>query len=217
MKQFLSKVINLVMIFVFAFLFLGIGYYIGQNYDFFNEAETVESTDESDLKLPTETEKRTVTVEEVESKLEEIQQLATYAERYEITETAEQMRYLFDKYGIPGTKNSITMTCTALIKVGYDLSDVSMRMNGDIIYIALPEAEVLDKYIIWDTVQIEEDNSILNPIEANQYEALIAEIEDDALSQAEEDGIYDLAEQHMKQIITSYLSQFEDYTIDFMN
>ena len=60
------------------------GYFVGIKQ--LPEAEVVENpTDENDLKLPGEVEKRIVTVEEINSKLQEISEFSTYESEYEVT------------------------------------------------------------------------------------------------------------------------------------
>lgn len=80
----------------------------------------------------------------------------------------------------------------------------------------VPEAQVLDNYVIWDTVRCKEENNILNPIDFEQYQTLIAEIEDDGLALVEADGIYADAEENMMTIIRNFLSGFEDFEIIFL-
>lgn len=84
------------------------------------------------------------------------------------------------------------------------------------IYISLPEAQVLDNYVIWDTVRCQEENNILNPIDFEQYQGIISEIEAEGLALAEADGIYEDAEANMETIICNFLSSFEDYEIVFL-
>lgn len=171
-----------------------------------------------DLQLPTEVEKRIITNEEVQSKLIEIGQLATYSSEYTVSKSVDTSRYLLDNIRIPGTTNSISLKCTGIVKVGYNVKDITPSVDNDSerIYIALPTASLLDNYIIWDSIECSDSNSILNPLEFSQYQLLIQEIEETGLAQAESDGIYAAAEDNAKLIVKNFLSGFEDYEIIFI-
>lgn len=199
-------------------LIFGSGYLLGKYYG--NRGEVVEEKDSEgfDLKLPGEQEVRVVTVDEVEMRLVEIGQLSTYSGEYSVTKSADFTRHIIDNIAIPGTTNTIRIECQGLVKVGYDMESITPTVDNrsQKIYIALPEAKVLDNYIIWDTVNCSENNTILNPIDFSQYQTLISEIEAQGLEQAENDGIYDKAEEHIKFLVQTFLSGFDEYTIVFL-
>ena len=196
------------------------GYFVGSFPD--EEAEVVEpinpTEEKFDLELPAEVEKRIVTVEEVEVVLVEISQFSTYSGEYTTTKSAEYTRYFLDNIAVPGTTNTINLECKGIVKVGYDVEEITIEVDNDSqkIYISLPAPKVLDNYVIWDTVKCQEENNILNPIDFEQYQALIAEIEEDGLALVEADGIYADAEENMMTIIRNFLSGFEDFEIIFL-
>lgn len=201
-------------------LVFGAGYFVGSFPD--EEAEIVEpinpAEEKFDLELPAEVEKRIVTVEEVEVMLVDISQFSTYSGEYTTTKSAEYTRYFLDNIAVPGTTNTINLECKGIVKVGYDVEEITIEVDNDSkkIYISLPAPKVLDNYIIWDTVKCQEENNILNPIDFEQYQALISEIEDDGLALVEADGIYADAEENMITIIRNCLSGFEDFKIIFL-
>lgn len=161
-------------------LVFGAGYFVGSFPD--EEAEIVEpinpAEEKFDLELPAEVEKRIVTVEEVEVMLVDISQFSTYSGEYTTTKSAEYTRYFLDNIAVPGTTNTINLECKGIVKVGYDVEEITIEVDNDSkkIYISLPAPKVLDNYIIWDTVKCQEENNILNPIDFEQYQALISEI-----------------------------------------
>lgn len=201
-------------------LVFGAGYFVGSFPD--GEAEIVEpinpTEEKFDLELPVEVEKRIVTVEEVEVVLVDISQFSTYSGEYTTTKSAEYTRYFLDNIAVPGTTNTINLECKGIVKVGYDVEEITIEVDNDSqkIYISLPAPRVLDNYVIWDTVKCQEENNILNPIDFDQYQTLIAEIEDDGLALVEADGIYADAEENMMTIIRNFLSGFEDFEIIFL-
>ncbi|WP_295058031.1 DUF4230 domain-containing protein [Ruminococcus sp.] len=201
-------------------LVIGAGYFVGSFPD--EEAEIVEpinpAEEKFDLELPAEVEKRIVTVEEVEVMLVDISQFSTYSGEYTTTKLAEYTRYFLDNIAVPGTTNTINLECKGIVKVGYDVEEITIEVDNDSkkIYISLPAPKVLDNYVIWDTVKCQEENNILNPIDFEQYQALISEIEDDGLALVEADGIYADAEENIITIIRNCLSGFEDFEIIFL-
>lgn len=185
-----------------------------------NEADVIKTATNNtfDLKLPGEVEKRVVTSKEIEAKLSEIAQLATYSAEYTVSMSENFSRHVLDDIPIPGTTNTIQIECQGLVKVGYNVQDIVPEVDNEShkIYIALPQIQVLDNYIIWDTVKCFEKNTILNPIDFAQYQSLISEIEADGLKKVEADGIYEKAKEHMELIIRNFLSGFHEFEVKFL-
>ena len=170
------------------------------------------------LNLPGETRRRFLSEEEVSAQLVQMAELATYCGEYSVSRTEECKRYLLDDCAIPGTTNTITVRCKGIVKVGYPVEEILPQVDNDsqTIYISLPEPQVLDNYIIWDSVKCRETNNILNPIAFEQYQALIADLEEAGLEEAEEEGIYLAAEHQVKVIVTNFLGGFEGYEVVFL-
>ncbi len=182
------------------------------------KAVVVEETKEDtlDLKMPGEAEKRVVTVEEIEVKLEELSEFSTYSGLYTVEYAKDDTRQWLEKMDIPGSTNSINIKCQGIVKVGYDFSKISIKVDDEKIYISLPEPQLNDNYVIWDTVECTESNNILNPIEFSQYQEMIDEIEAKGLKQVESENIYEKSEANIKVLIEGFLSEFEDYEIVYM-
>lgn len=199
---------------------LGVAFAAGYFFCAFSEGEKAGTVaveeDGFDLELPFEVERRVVTVEEVEARLFEIGELSTYAGEYTCTLGKDETRYLLDSIPVFGTTNSITISCNGIVKVGYDLSDITVRVGDDKIYISVPQAHLNDNYVIWDSLVCKESNNILNPIEFSQYQELIGEIEQMGLDQVTDQGIYKKAEDNLKALISVFLSEFDEYMIVFM-
>lgn len=182
------------------------------------KAVVVDETNDDtfDLKMPGEAEKRVPTVDEIEVKLEELSEFSTYSGSYTVNKGKDETRKWLEKMDIPGSTNSINIKCQGIVKVGYDFSKINVKVDDDTIYISLPEPQLNDNYVIWDTVECTESNSILNPIEFSQYQEIIDEIEAEGLKQVEAENIYGKAEANIKVLIEGFLSEFEDYEIVYM-
>lgn len=168
------------------------------------------------IELPGEVEKRVVTIEEVESKLLEMAELTTYSGEYTVTLGKDETRYFLDDFKVWGSTNSITITASGIVKVGYDMNEIVAKVDDDKIYIKLPETQLNDNYVIWDTVNSSESNNILNPIKFSQYKEIVDEIEIIGLEDVKSQGIYKSAEEKIKRIMNGFLSEFVDYEIIYM-
>lgn len=212
-----SKMIrNLVVGVIALAVAVGVAYYAGRTA---NEPEVVEVKDSKkgfDIKLPGEVEKRVVTIEEIEGKLEDVVELTTCIDSYTVTRSKDENRYIFEDIKLWGTKNSITLSAQGVVKVGYNLNDFKVQVDDSKIYIAVPKAQINDNHIIGDTVKCSEKNNILNPIEFPQYQELIEEMEAMGLEDAVSRGIYGKADERVKKAIDGFLAEFNDYDIVYM-
>ena len=219
--KFFKKILSVFLTILCIVALFAIGFKAGCFYTEYNNntkpTEVVaDSKKKFDLELPLEKHKRVVTEKEVKSNLIKIGELSTYAGDYTCTLGKDESRYWLEKLPVIGSTNSITITCNGIVKVGYDISDIKVRVSDDKIFISIPEAQLNDNYIIWDSMVCDETNNILNPIEFSQYQDLISEIEQMGLNQVEEKGIYIKAENNLKELVNVFLSDFDDYEIVYM-
>jgi len=182
------------------------------------EAVEVEETEDDtfDLKMPGEAEKRVITVEEIEVKLEKLSEFNTYSGSYTVNYGKDDTRQWLEKMDIPGSTNSINFKCQGIVKVGYDFSKINIKVDDEKIYISLPEPQINDNYVIRDNIECTESNNILNPIKFSQYQEMLDEIEAEGLKQVEAENIYEKSEANIKVLIEGLLSEFEDYEIVYM-
>lgn len=216
MRKFLNALRDIVTVVLVLSLSFGAGYYFGGAADKENPVVVKEEQETFDLELPLEVEKRVVSVEEVESRLVEIGELSTYSGEYTCTLGKEETRYLLENIPVLFSTNSVEITCSGIVKVGYNMSDIVVKVDEEKIYISIPEAQLNDNYVIWDSVVCNESNNIFNPIEFSQYEEIIEEIERRGLDDVTEKGIYQSAEDNLKVLIEIVLSEFDDYEIVYM-
>lgn len=213
MKNFKKSIV----IILSVAILIGLGFTAGYFYASKSPESTVVRQNGTDLKLPFEAERRTVTKEEIRSELIAIEEISIYESKYDVVKAVDESRYVLD-FAVPGTKNSIEIKCSGMVKVGYNFDDIDIKVDNESynIYIALPDPKVNDNYIIMDTVQCVENNSILNPINFEQYKVLITELEAMGLKDAESKGVYKDAENNMHKLIENTLSKFDGFEIIFM-
>ena len=200
----------------FALGFVGGYWYHSQKIE--DKADVVVDDTTPDVKLPGEKEKSIVTLDEVRTKLVAIGELSTYSGQYTVKKGRDFFRNVLDDIRIPWTTNNVTIECEEIVKVGYDVNEIGVDIDDKsyTIYISLPEATVNDNYVIWDSVICKEDNNPFNPIDFEEYKLLIEEIEEEGLSQSEEQEIYKAAEENIKNIIVNFLSGMDDYQVKFL-
>ena len=141
----------------------------------------------------------------------------TYCSEYDQVLGKDDLRAVLEDVNLFFTKNSITISAKGIVKVGYDVSDFRVEVDNNKIYITVPQAKLNDNYVIWDTVQCSEKNNIFNPIEFEQYQEIITEIEARGLEDAVNNGIYEKSDKQVKKLVKEFLSEFTDeYEIVYM-
>ena len=144
-------------------------------------------------------------------------ELTTYCSEYDQVLGKDDLRAVLEDVNLFFTKNSITISAKGIVKVGYDVSDFRVEVDNNKIYITVPQAKLNDNYVIWDTVQCSEKNNIFNPIEFEQYQEIITEIEARGLEDAVNNGIYEKSDKQVKKLVKEFLSEFTDeYEIVYM-
>ena len=153
----------------------------------------------------------------IEEKLTQIGELSTSSFEYTNIKKVSNTRQVFG-VDIPGTTNTLEITYSGVIKVGYNIDDIQYNINNDqkTITFTLPQPEVLDNYIIQDSLICKDGNNILNPISSEDVNSYFKEIEQEELIIAENNGIYDEAEDKLKSIIQNFFAAFPDYKIIFV-
>lgn len=219
MKQYVKTFSNVVAVIIIIAVVFGAGYIVGKLPSSEAEATNQSGKEGFDLKLPGETEKMVVTVDEVETKIMEIGELTSCQGDYTVTKGQDFTRYMLDDIPIPGTTNHIELTCSGVVKAGYNLQDVVVKVDNEskTIYVSLPDAKINSNQLLWDNSMINnEQNNILNPIGFEQYQTMIEEIKEEGLQDAENNGLFKTVEKNAKNLITNFLGCFVNYTVVFM-
>ena len=159
----------------------------------------------------------TVTDLAAEHRLEAIGEFAAYQYAYSGVKEKRDTRTLLDSIPIPGTTNYQKYAYNGAIRVGYAVSDIGIHVDGQRgeIVVKLPEPSVLSNTIEQDLSVYEQVNNILNPIRGNAVAEMEQEIKSEELENAKAEGLFELAEEHAKELITGLLSAFEGYKVVF--
>ena len=158
-----------------------------------------------------------ITIYDVKHRLGELGELATAIDNYEGRGNIEDAKYvdlpIVGETKVIGTNHSVDVSYCGVIKVGYELSEVKTDIDKEKreIEITLPEIKVLDNYIDSYTPEVTK-KSITNPVKPEEISSYLENIaKPDGLKQAEDRGIYDIAEESVKKQIELQLSCFTKY------
>ena len=158
-----------------------------------------------------------ITSSDVERRLTAIGELATYEQTYSGCKEGVDTRKIAG-WSIPLTTNSIDISYSGTLKVGFDIEDIEYAVEDEEmkIIIKLPEAQVLSNEIDEENMICNEHNNILNPISTELMPEYLAEIKEEELEAAVEAGIYDKARSHMEMILIETFSELKDYTLEII-
>lgn len=218
MKIF-AKIGSVILILASLIGAFGLGcYYTELNQENKTEIFEPQQSEEVDLQLPGETVTREHIVHEIESTLEKISEFSTYSSKYTITDGDKFARKWIDEWNIPGATNSIQVTASGIVKVGYNFNDIKKDVDFDNkkIHISLPEIKVLENHVIWDSIKVVENNNILHPISFSQYQDIISGIEKSGLEDAINKGLLEQGEESIKELLLIFLSDFEGFEVIFL-
>ena len=180
----------------------GVGYYMGRNHK-----PLVAKTDPL------------VIQKDIEGKLTEISDLATY--KYAYTNTASQESNLKIKnWNIPFTTKRFIVKYDGEIKAGVDLSKVSIKVGDDnTITISMPQATILSHEIDESSLEVlDETKNIFNRIQIEDYNSFQTEQKKICEEYALERGLLDKAYDNAKKVISEMIQTVPDtadYTIVF--
>jgi len=198
MKKVLAGVIAAIILLGAGF---GVGYYLGRNHE----------------PLVSKTEPLVIQ-KEIEGKMQEISDLATY--KYAYTNTASQESSLKIKnWSVPFTTKRFLVRYDGEIKAGVDLSKVTVNVTENIVEISMPKAAILSHEIDEKSLEVlDETKNIFNRIQIDDYNTFQTEQKKICEEYALERGLLDKAYDNAKKVITEMIRTIpdaQDYTIVF--
>jgi hypothetical protein len=149
----------------------------------------------------------------VEGELKTIGKFNTTDYTYTIDEEINEPLKLFEKIKLPGTRKSLKVRFTGVVKAGYVYKDLKYTTIGDTVIFSLPNKPHIENYLTGQTAMIEE-SVWLNPIDSDDYKLLSNNVLNKGLSAAEEDNLYIQAEEDMKSFLTDHFEKL-GYKVKF--
>lgn len=183
-------------------------------YKFKNKDKINEQSEAADVFA----EEMNITVYDVKHQMSPIGEMATYKYEYKGHEKIEDSIEVADSWNIPFTEHTIDIEYSGEIKAGYEMDDIDLSVDTErkVINVVLPEVQVLNNNV--NTYSTIDKNNVLNPIESDEAQGYLdGVVEPKELEKAKEEGLYDKAEEHAKEIIKNQLSYFEKfgYSVEF--
>ena len=170
------------------------------------------------LQLPGETEQYIVTLDEIEVRLQALQEFASYSGRYQIHRSEDVWRQV-NNWNLALTRNTVAIKCEGVVKVGYDVNRIAVTVDAasKTVYLRLPPVSVIDNYVIWDSVDASGSvNNILHPLSFDEYREVIIRVEEEGLAKVTEEGLFEHAEESFRRLVTASLAGVTDYRIVFL-
>ena len=148
-------------------------------------------------------------------RLREIGELATYEKEYRDGRISwGDSRYVLG-VAVPLTYTSVEVTYSGSVKVGYDFSEIDCKIDNKnrTVQITLPPVRDFSELPVPDTTTPK--NNPFHRIPDDKVHELMEKAKQYELEKAEGQGVYQLAEESAKKIITDLFSDLEGYTVVF--
>lgn len=153
----------------------------------------------------------------VNQKIQSIGELVTCECSYTNSKTIEDSRELAGVI-IPFTKHTVDINYNGTIKVAYDVSEISTKVDNlsKKIYVKLPKSYVSDNYIDIANAEISQQNNFLNPIDSKEVAVGMQKAQEEELANAIENGLFETAEEKAQSIIRGLFLEFNEYSVEFL-
>lgn len=142
----------------------------------------------------------------VDGELKTIGKFNTTDYTYAIDEEINEPLKLFEKIEVPGTRKSLKVMFTGVVKSGYVYEDLKYTTVGDTVIFSLPNKPHIENYLTGQTAMIEE-SVWLNPIDSEDYKLLSNNVLKKGLTEAMNDNLYEQTEEDMKTFLTKHFEK----------
>lgn len=170
---------------------------------------------------PSKTVTNTVTEEQIKEEVSAISEWATLEYAYT---NVGKFENTIDFYGwnVPFTTKSFIITYNGIMKLGVDMDQLEISIDGNVIYITMPQAEVLSHVIDESSLEVlDETKNIFNPIQIEDYTGFATEEKQVMEAKARSNGLFLDAENRtkdqLKAFIEGSLDEGQDYTVKFID
>lgn len=142
----------------------------------------------------------------ISQSMEEISQLAVVDYRYTNVGKFEN-RVDFYGWKVPLTMKRFIIAYDGEMKAGINMSQASVKLQGNKISVTLPKAEILSHDIDTDSIQVfDETKNIFNPITITDYVTFSKDQKQKLEQQAIEKGLLTEAQTKAENVVRNWLS-----------
>lgn len=141
----------------------------------------------------------------IANRIDSVKKLITTEYHYTNMGSMENQNEFYG-WKIPFTRKSFILSYDGVIYAGLDIDNADIRVEGKVIRIDLPEAEILSHEIKEESITIfDEETSVFNPIEIADYTSFSADQKKAMEDKAIAGGLLDKAEDNAKEAIEEVL------------
>ncbi|MFC4803711.1 DUF4230 domain-containing protein [Filifactor villosus] len=141
----------------------------------------------------------------IANRIDSVKKLITTEYHYTNMGSMENQNEFYG-WKIPFTRKSFILSHDGVIYAGLDIDNADIRVEGKVIRIDLPEAEILSHEIKEESITIfDEETSVFNPIEIADYTSFSADQKKAMEDKAIAGGLLDKAEDNAKEAIEEVL------------
>lgn len=141
----------------------------------------------------------------IANRIDSVKKLITTEYHYTNMGSMENQNEFYG-WKIPFTRKSFILSYDGVIYAGLDIDKADIRVEGKVIRIDLPEAEILSHEIKEESITIfDEETSVFNPIEIADYTSFSADQKKAMEDKAIAGGLLDKAEDNAKEAIEEVL------------
>lgn len=141
----------------------------------------------------------------IANRIDSVKKLITTEYHYTNMGSMENQNEFYG-WKIPFTRKSFILSYDGVIYAGLDIDNADIRVEGNVIRIDLPEAEILSHEIKEESITIfDEETSVFNPIEIADYTSFSADQKKAMEDKAIAGGLLDKAEDNAKEAIEEVL------------
>lgn len=147
----------------------------------------------------------------ITAKLEKCNDLASARYDYNGLIKYEDGKYTFL------TKTGFSMIYSAYIKAGVDLSEADVSVDGNRVSVILPKSKIMDVVVDEDSLEFYDKKfALLNRRDESDTKEALKAAKEDAESCAKEDGILELADKHVVELVEGLLEPVagEQYEVE---
>ena len=156
----------------------------------------------------------TYTTDIIANKLSDISELSILEYRYKnaasLDRDSNTLKFFKSDIDIPFTEKRLIVTYEGIVKMGPDMSQAQVEMDGKKVKVAIPHSKILSHELDEDSFEyLLQDSGLFNPLKPEDDGALRKEQKGVIEKSIEENGLLDEADQKAKEQVTNFFAAFD--------
>ncbi|MBQ9020940.1 MAG: DUF4230 domain-containing protein [Eggerthellaceae bacterium] len=156
----------------------------------------------------------TYTTDIIANKLSDIAELSVLEYRYKnaasLDRDSSTLKFFSSNVDIPFTEKRLILTYEGIVKMGPDMSQASVDVDGNKVKVTIPHSTILSHELNEESFEyLVQDSGLFNPLKPEDDGALRKEQKGVIEKSIEENGLLDEADKKAQAQITSFLEAFD--------